>query len=89
MPNHIDTCACVSMQNVLYGVWPILLVWPCIQYAYIRYKLHHANKFINPDPSIKIKRIHAFEDPVDVEIVARAMRKFDLDGKILDESASE
>jgi len=72
---------------VLYGIFAVIAGGAVLQWAYIWYKMRNAQKFINPPADMKLKKIHAFEDAHDVELIARAMRVHDVDGNMLPEAA--
>lgn len=75
-------------MDVLYGIFPFVVAGVLIQWVWLHYKLRVAKLYINPPPDVKLKNIHKFSDPRDVGLVARVMRKFDLDG-IVDEEAAD
>lgn len=72
---------------MLYGIFPVMLGGAGIQWLYMRYKLSNARKFEDVPPEVKLKKVHSFEGPSDVELIARAMRVFDIEGAVLEDAA--
>ncbi|GIL48962.1 hypothetical protein Vafri_5459 [Volvox africanus] len=74
-------------QLVLYGVFPAHAAGMATTAAWFWYRMRPSRKFVHLDSSMKLKKVHKFSSPEDVEVVARAMRHFDADGIILEEVA--
>ncbi|KAF5832011.1 hypothetical protein DUNSADRAFT_12252 [Dunaliella salina] len=74
--------------NVLKGIFPVMVGGACCHYAFIWYKMYWTRKFVDPPPNLPLRKIFKFEYPEDVEIMSRAMRKFDRDG-VVDPQAVE
>ncbi|GLI62827.1 hypothetical protein VaNZ11_005578, partial [Volvox africanus] len=75
------------VQLVLYGVFPALAAGMATTSAWVWYRMRPSRKFVRLDPSVKLKKVHKFSSPDDVEVIARAMHHFDADGVILEEVA--
>lgn len=78
-----------QMTNaVLYGVWPILVGGTFLTFLTHMLRMRHVAKFKDPEADkAHLKKIHRFSSPAEVELLSRAMRKFDLDGVIEPEAA--
>ncbi|GLC57759.1 hypothetical protein PLESTB_001261700 [Pleodorina starrii] len=76
-----------AVQLVLYGVWPAAALGFGATAAWVRYRMAPARKFSNLDVGFKLKKVHQFGSPDDVEVISRCMRHFDNDGVILEEMA--
>ncbi|GIL69032.1 hypothetical protein Vretifemale_11, partial [Volvox reticuliferus] len=75
------------VQLVLYGVFPAIAAGMAATAIWLWYRMRPSHKFVNFDPSVKLKKVHKFSSPDDVEVVARAMRHFDVDGIIFEDVA--
>ncbi|KAG2450421.1 hypothetical protein HYH02_004923 [Chlamydomonas schloesseri] len=71
---------------VLYGIFPVIAGSWAVCAAHNWWVMRASNKFKNLQPGVKISRVHKFEDPQEVEVLSRVMRKFDIDG-VVDEQA--
>ncbi|KAF5830857.1 hypothetical protein DUNSADRAFT_13937 [Dunaliella salina] len=49
--------------NVLKGVFPVMVGGACCHYAFIRYKMYWTRKFIDPPPTVPLRKIFKFEYP--------------------------
>jgi len=58
-------CACLPwvVQNVLKGIFPVMVGGACCHYAFIFYKMYWTRKFVNPPPHIPLRKIFKFEYP--------------------------
>ncbi|KXZ46279.1 hypothetical protein GPECTOR_45g149 [Gonium pectorale] len=70
---------------VLYGVWPSIAAGAGVTALWHRYRLRDAGKFASLDPAVKLRKVHQFSSPEDVELLSRSMRVFDGEGGVLEE----
>ncbi|EFJ45814.1 hypothetical protein VOLCADRAFT_93917 [Volvox carteri f. nagariensis] len=75
------------VKLVLYGVFPAAAAGTAATVLWLRYCMYPTRKFVNLEPLVKLKKVHQFASPEDVEVVARSMRRFDIDGIVLEETA--
>ncbi len=78
----------LTLQNVLYGIFPVIAGSWAVCAAHNWWVMRASNKFKNLQPGVKISRVHKFEDPQEVEVLSRVMRKFDIDGVVDDEAGA-
>ncbi|KAG2441028.1 hypothetical protein HXX76_003881 [Chlamydomonas incerta] len=73
-------------MNVLYGIFPVIVGSWGICAVHNWWVMRASSKFKDLPPGVKISRVHKFDDPQEVEVLCRVMRKFDIDG-VVDEEA--
>lgn len=73
-------------NRVLYYIWPVLVGAAGICYCWMRLALRPLPRFITAPKDAKPKEIYRFTEHEQVELLARAMRKWDLDGLPVRES---
>ncbi|KAG2423294.1 hypothetical protein HXX76_015443 [Chlamydomonas incerta] len=74
-------------MNVLYGVWPVVAGGMALCAAHGWWAMRPAKKFKDLDPGTKLTKVHKFADPYEVEVLARVMREWDIDGVVEQEAA--
>ncbi|GFR46156.1 hypothetical protein Agub_g7683, partial [Astrephomene gubernaculifera] len=85
---HSIILATSEPQNVLYGIFPVILGSLCLCYIIVRLSSRPARKFVGLPPGAKLRKIHRFESVHEVERLARVMRRFDIDGVVDETSAA-
>lgn len=79
-----DVSLCWLMQNVLYGIFPVVLAGMGASYWRLRLKRQPLKAlqagFTDPSALDHLKDIYHFNTPDEVEFLSRAMRKWDMDG---------
>ncbi len=73
---------------MLYGIFPVIAGSSVLCAGYVWWMLRAAKRFKGLQPGFKVRKIYKFEDAHDVERLSRAMRKFDIDGEIVEEAAA-
>ncbi len=72
---------------MLYGIFPVIAGSSVLCMGNLWWMIRAAKRFKGLQPGVKVHKIYKFEDPHDVERLSRAMRKFDIDGEIVEEAA--
>lgn len=80
MPYHSYVC----IQNVLYGIFPVILAFTGMSYLLLRFHRKPLSQlqqgFVDPDIQDHLKDVYRFSSQQQVEFLCRVMRKWDLDG---------
>ncbi len=53
----------IGVQNVLKGIFPVMVGGACCHYAFILYKMYWTRKFVDPPPYMPLRKIFKFEYP--------------------------
>ncbi|KAG2434419.1 hypothetical protein HYH02_012249 [Chlamydomonas schloesseri] len=73
---------------VLYGIFPVVVGASVLCWLRARLALRSAAKFEALEPGVKVSKIHKFEDVMEVEVLARVMRRYNVDGDVVEEAAA-
>ncbi|KAG2423934.1 hypothetical protein HXX76_014875 [Chlamydomonas incerta] len=73
---------------VLYGIFPVVVGTSVLSYWRSRLALRPAAKFEALEPGVKVSKVHKFDDPMDVEVLVRVVRQFNIDGDVIEEAAA-
>ncbi|GFR51586.1 hypothetical protein Agub_g14007 [Astrephomene gubernaculifera] len=83
-----DDVARRYLHMVLYGIFPVVAGGAGVTWAWVTWRLRPAVKFREVPDNTKLRKIHKFGEPEEVEVLARVMRRFNSDGLVFEESAA-